>query len=225
MFSALCALAAFLGVLAFVDDVDAKVGPQVTAYQAKEDIAAYRTLDPGQFTTVAMPRRWLPATAVTDLRRVTGRIAAVPLRKGSLLQADMVADQPALAPGQQELAIMIDAATGVPGEIHPGDSVNIYATFPGNQQQGGRNESRIIVTGARVLKIGRQTPISQTSDQTDARATRQAVPVAFALTTLDAQRVAYAESFATHVRLALTAPGSPAPVPSAERTYTLEGDR
>ena len=34
------------------------------------------------------------------------------------------------------------------------------------------------------------------------------MPITFALNTLDAQRVAYAESFAEHVRLALVAPGS-----------------
>jgi pilus assembly protein CpaB len=117
---------------------------------------------------------------------------------------------------------MIDAETGVPGEIHPGNTVNIYATFPATQQ-GTPAQSRVIVTGARVLKIGQQTPISQTSDQSAGRTT-QAVPIAFALDTEDAQRVAYAESFATHVRLALVAPGGDA-VPQAERTYTLEGDK
>ncbi len=50
------------------------------------------------------------------------------------------------------------------------------------------------------------------------------MPITFALGTEDAQRVAYAESFATRVRLALVAPGSAA-VPPAHRTYTLNGDK
>ena len=109
------------------------------------------------------------------------------------------------------------------GEINPGDAVNIYATFAGTQ--GQQPESRIIVAGARVLKIGQQTSISQLSDQSDSARTRNAVPITFALGTEDAQRVAYAESFATNVRLDLVAPGSDTSIPHSQRTYTLQGDR
>ncbi len=219
--SVLCAVAAFLGVLSVINDVDSKVGPETTAYELKADIAAYQTLSADQFTRVSMPQRWLPRTAVTDLRGVAGKIAAAALKKGSLLQSDMVADQPQIKPGQQEIAVMIDADTGVPGEITPGDTVNIYATFPANQQ-GGKAESRVIVVAARVLKIGDKAVVPRSSAD---QSTKPVVPVTFALSTLDAQRIAYAESFATHVRLALTAPGGDASIPQADRTYTLEGDK
>ena len=49
------------------------------------------------------------------------------------------------------------------------------------------------------------------------------MPITFALNTQDAQRVAYAESFAEHVRLALVAPGSDGHRPPGDRTYTLDG--
>ncbi|GAA1884073.1 Flp pilus assembly protein CpaB [Streptantibioticus ferralitis] len=222
--SALCAFAAFFGVLSLVNDVDSKVGPEVSAYELKQDVSAYTRLSADQFDKVSMPQRWLPPTAVTDLASIDGKVAAAGLAKGSLLQRDMVSDQPQLKSGEQEIAIMVDAATGVAGEIHAGNTVNIFATFPANGQNQ-RAESRIIVSGARVLKMGSQTPINQTSDQSDARRTTQAVPITFALNTEDAQRVAYAEAFATHVRLALVAPGSDTSIPSADRTYTLEGDK
>jgi pilus assembly protein CpaB len=222
--SGLCALAAFFGVLSLVNDVDSKVGPEVSAYELRQDVSAYSTLSADQFDRVSMPQRWLPSTAVTDLNAVNGKVAATDLAKGSLLQRDMLSDQPQLKSGEQEIAIMVDAETGVSGEIHPGNTVNIFATFPGNGNNQ-HNESRIIVAGARVLKIGSQTPISKTSDQPDGRRTTQAVPITFALDTEDAQRVAYAEAFATHVRLALVAPGSDTSIPSADRTYTLEGDK
>lgn len=52
------------------------------------------------------------------------------------------------------------------------------------------------------------------------------MPISFALSTLDAQRVAYAESFAEHVRLALVAPTTGgAPADQGDRTYTLEKDK
>lgn len=227
--SVLCAAAAFFGVLTVVNDVDSKVGPQTTAYELNQDIAAYQALSPGQFSKVSIPSRWLPSTAVTSLAAVSGKIAATPLTKGSLLQTDMVSGRPRLKAGEQEIAIMVDAETGVAGTIEPGDQVNIFATFGGSGVNGTTAgaqtpQSRIIVTGAQVLDIGKITQAGQTSDQSDARDTGREVPITFALDTEDAQRVAYAESFATRVRLALVAPGSPA-IPKAQRTYTLNGDR
>lgn len=51
------------------------------------------------------------------------------------------------------------------------------------------------------------------------------MPITFALNTLDTQRVAYAESFAEHVRLALVAPGSDGTIRPGDRTYTLDKDK
>jgi pilus assembly protein CpaB len=75
-----------------------------------------------------------------------------------------------------------------------------------------------------VIEIGKITQASETSDQGTANQPDKQVPITFALSTEDAQRLAYAESFATRVRLALVAPGSPA-VPPSQRTYTLNGDK
>ncbi|MFH8569035.1 Flp pilus assembly protein CpaB [Streptomyces sp. NPDC017993] len=224
--SVLCAIGAFLGVLSVIKDVESKVGPETTAYRLKSDVAAYKPLDPGQFEKVSMPKRWLPSTAVTDLDQVSGKIAVTPLRKGSLLQDDMVVERPALKAGQQEIAIMIDAATGVAGKINPGARVNIYATFEGKRPED-KPVSKVIVAGAQVIDVGKLTPLEAT-DPGATSGTRQAgeaVPITFALDTRDAQRVAYAESFASHVRLALLAPDSEATIPPGERTYTLDGDK
>ncbi|MBC2875248.1 MULTISPECIES: Flp pilus assembly protein CpaB [Streptomyces] len=254
LLSVLCAVGAAAGVYAVVDDAESKVGPEVTAYRLRSDVAAYRALDEGQFEKVSMPRRWLPATAVTDLAEVRGKIAVTPLRRGSLLQSDMIVNRPALAPGQQEIAIMIDAATGVAGKITPGSKVNIYATFDGRGGATGvtaggaagagkdgkdakdakdanpQPVSKVIVSGAQVIEVGRLTPLDGRSGgaRTGASGARQAgdaVPITFALDTKDAQRVAYAESFATHVRLALVAPGDDTGVSGSDRTYTLDGDK
>ncbi|RLL68693.1 Flp pilus assembly protein CpaB [Streptomyces sp. Z26] len=228
--SALCALGVFAGVLAVIRNVESKVGPETTAYELTSDIPAYESLDRDRFKKVSMPERWLPDTAVTDLDDLRGKIAVNPLRKGSLLQSDMVADRPALKPGQQEIAIMIDSSTGVAGKINPGNKVNIYATFEGDRAgAGGKDQpsqSKVIVNDAQVIDVGELTPFKEGGDD-DARTRereREGVPITFALSTSDAQRVAYAESFAEHVRLALVAPGSE-PIPDDERTYTLAGNK
>jgi pilus assembly protein CpaB len=220
--SALCALGAFAGVLSFVHDVNTKVGPETTAYRVKSEVKPYTTLDADQFEKVEMPRRWLSGNAVTDLAQIRGKIAVTTLRAGSLLQTDMIVDRPALQPGQQEVAILIDAATGVAGKITPGSRVNVYATFEG-RKEGDPDQSKIIVTNARVLDVGRITALEPDDDSR--RRPTDAVPITFALSTLDAQRVTYAESFAQRVRLALVAPGSETSVPDQDRTYELATDK
>ncbi|MFB7108018.1 Flp pilus assembly protein CpaB [Streptomyces sp. NPDC056291] len=221
--SVICALAAFAGVLSVISDVKSKVGPEVAAYQLRTDVAPYTTLSTGQFEKVEMPKRWLSPNAVTDLGQIQGKIAVTTLRKGSLLQSDMIVNQPALQPGQQEVAIMIDAATGVAGKITPGSTVNVYATF-GGQRQGDPAQSKIIVTNAKVLDVGRITALQPNADNRAQQPT-DAVPITFALSTIDAQRITYAESFAQRVRLALVAPGSDTSVPAKDRTYELANDK
>ncbi|MEV6316120.1 Flp pilus assembly protein CpaB [Streptomyces sp. NPDC051776] len=223
LLSVLCALGAFAGVLSVISDVESKVGPETTAYELAADVKPYEELSESQFRKVEIPERWVPETAVTDLRGIDGKIAVTPLRKGSLLQSDMVVDRPALEKGEQEIAIMIDAATGVAGKIRPGATVNIYATFD-RETSGAKPQSKVIVTGAKVIDVGRLTPLDPDQDERR-RATTEAVPITFGLGTLDAQRVAYAESFASHVRLALVAPGGGSPVSPDSRTYTLDGDK
>lgn len=223
LLSVVCALGAFAGVLSVISDVKSKVGPEVTAYRLKSAVQPYTTLSAGQFEKIKMPERWLSDNAVTDLREIQGKIAVTTLRAGSLLQSDMIVRRPALQPGQQEVAIMVDSATGVAGKITPGASVNVYATFEG-QREGDPDQSKIIVTDAKVLDVGELTALkpdegNRTQQPTDA------VPITFALSALDAQRITYAESFAKRVRLALVAPGSDTTVPERDRTYELAKDK
>ncbi|MFC8085213.1 Flp pilus assembly protein CpaB [Streptomyces sp. NPDC057340] len=221
--SVLCALGAFAGVLSVINDVKSKVGPEVTAYRLKSDIEPYMELGAAQFEKIEIPERWLSENAVTDLSQVRGKIAVTRLKAGSLLQSDMIVDTPALRPGQQEVAIMIDAATGVAGKITPGSTVNVYATFEG-AREGDPDQSKIIVTGAKVIDVGELTSLEPDEDSRDREPT-DAVPITFALSTIDAQRITYAESFARRVRLALVAPGGDTTVPDKDRTYELAKDK
>ncbi|WP_299532791.1 Flp pilus assembly protein CpaB [uncultured Streptomyces sp.] len=222
LLSVLCAFGAFAGVLSVISDVNSKVGPEVSAYQLKTNIAPYTALNDGQFEKISMPKRWLSANAVTDLRELDGKIAVTTLRKGSLLQSDMMAAKPEIRAGEQEIAIMIDAATGVAGKITAGATVNVYATFAG-EKEGDPAQSKVIVSNAKVIDVGKITALEP--DQDKGFQATQAVPITFALNTLDTQRVAYAESFAEHVRLALVAPGSDGTIRPGDRTYQLDKDK
>ncbi|MBT2404722.1 MULTISPECIES: Flp pilus assembly protein CpaB [unclassified Streptomyces] len=219
--SVLCALAAFTGVLLVIGDVNSKVGSEVVAYRAKGDIAPYSPLTAGQFEEISVPKRWLSEAAVTDLGVLKDKIALTPLKKGSLLQSGMFADKPQLQAGEQEIAIMIDASTGVAGKITPGAKVNILGTFKGKRPTDP-DLSVVMVANARVINVGKLTPLDKDSEK---KGPAEAVPITFALNTKDTQRVAYAESFAVHVRLALVAPGTDSAPSPSDRMYTLEGDK
>ncbi|MFJ3087514.1 Flp pilus assembly protein CpaB [Streptomyces sp. NPDC086838] len=223
LLSVLCALAAFAGVIFVIGDVNSKVGPEVTAYRVKTTITPYRPLEADQFEKISMPKRWLSENAVTDLSALRGKIAVTELHKGSLLQDDMLVDRPQLGKGQQEIAIMIDAATGVAGKIRPGNLVNIYATFAGRTEKDAAT-SRVIVANAKVIDVGTLTSLEPKPEDRGDGIT-EAVPITFALDTDDAQRVAYAESFAEHVRLALLPDGSPTTLRPGEGSYNLDEDK
>ncbi|WP_327115226.1 Flp pilus assembly protein CpaB [Streptomyces sp. NBC_01341] len=222
LLSILCAFGAFAGVLSVISDVNSKVGPEVDAYRLKADVAPYTALTSRQFEKVSMPKRWLSDNAVTDLAEIDGKIAVTQLREGSLMQSDMMVKSPELRPGEQEIAIMIDAATGVAGKIRANDKVNIYATFAG-ERDGEVSQSKVIVSNAKVLDVGQLTALEPRDDNRNQAS--EVVPITFALNTLDTQRVAYAESFAQHVRLALIAPGSDGTIRPGDRTYTLDKDK
>ncbi|THA22719.1 Flp pilus assembly protein CpaB [Streptomyces sp. A1277] len=223
LLSVLCAFAAFAGVLSVISDVNSKVGPEVTAYRVRTTIEPYRPLEARQFEKISIPRRWLSKNAVTDLSALRGKIAVTELHQGSLLQDDMLVDRPKLKDGQQEIAIMIDAATGVAGKIRPGNLVNIYATFAGRTDKD-RPTSRVIVANAKVIDVGRLTSL-EPKQENRAEGPTEAVPITFALDTTDAQRVAYAESFAEHVRLALLPDDSPTTLRPGEGSYNLDEDK
>ncbi|WNI17468.1 Flp pilus assembly protein CpaB [Actinacidiphila sp. ITFR-21] len=220
--SVLCAVAAFAGVVAVVSNARSQVGSKVTAYELTADVPAYSALSGAKVRRISVPKRWLPDTAVRDLGELQGKIAAVPLKKGTLLQSDMVADRPRLQPGQMEIAIMIDAETGVAGKITPGARVNIFATFKARRETDP-DLSKLMVADAQVIDVGQIKAFDKTTDAQ--RLSDQGVPITFALDVKDAQRIAFSESFAVHVRLALVAPGETGTPSPGDRTYTLNGDK
>ena len=212
------ALAAFAGVYAVIRDVESKVGPEVVAYEVDEEIEPYQQLRAEQFREVRLPERYLPSTAITDLDELDGKVAVGPLVPGSLLQSDMISDRPELDEGQLEIAVMIDASTGVAGKIYPGARINMYAAYVLRQDEDDMEIVRLMVHNAEVIDVGDLTEIEDNRDRVEA------VPITFALDNLDAQRITHAEAFAEQIRLALVAPGDDTEIPERERTYTLVGD-
>jgi pilus assembly protein CpaB len=206
--AALGAIAVFFLVLNYVSNVASEVGPMTTAYRFVKAVPRLSVITDDDLERVEVPARWVPQAAIQSFDTTRGLVAVENVPQGALLQQGMAGPPPELQPGQREIAILINAETGVAGKIRPGDLVDIYATFSDQNGTDRNTQARVIVTNAPVLAIGQL----QRADAPNADGTRfqqsEVVPVTFALSVPDSLKVTYAESYATKVRLALIAPGT-----------------
>ncbi len=200
----------FLLVASYVSSVSKQVGPKVDVLTLVRPLPAYQQVTSADLGVVALPQKWVPGTALSDASLALGQISEVPLPSGTELQQGMLTGQPTLKPGQQEFAMPVDQTTGVANQVQVGSLVDVVATFSGSGQSGSasRNSARVIVSGVMVLIA----PVALSG-------TSGAGVVTLALTPLQVQQVAFAQSFAQKVWLSLVAPGTtsaPTPPPPYE---------
>lgn len=208
------AIAVFVSVAGYVEDVRTQVGPTLTALRLDGDVAAHDPITPEMVSDVTMPRRWAPPGVLTDRIQLAGMVAPTALPAGTLLQDGVLVPEPALSTGERELAILVDAETGVAGKIGPGTVVDIFATFPGSDAEPP--QSAIVVQQARIVDVG----LPQTEEEQDGfGGPNQVLPVTFALSVEESLQLAYIESFSEKVRLALRRPGDTESVEDARRRF------
>jgi pilus assembly protein CpaB len=202
--AAIGAVFVFISVVSYVSSVRAEVGARTTVLQLKQNVPAYAPVTPDMLQSVQVPQKWTPNTMITNPGELNGQVAAAELAQGSYLQRGMLVPAPQLQPGQREIAILIDAETGVAGKVNEGDVVDIFATF---EQPTGAQQipcAARVIRAARVLQVGQQTTERSAQNAADVRAV---VPITFALSLQDTQNLTYAESHATKIRLALIGRG------------------
>lgn len=198
--AALGAVAVFVSVIGYVGSVRAEVGVKTDVLRLKRPVKAFTPIIPADLERIQVPKKWSPDTMVTDNAQLKGMVAAADLPAGAHLQTGMLVPGPSLKPGQREIAIMIDAETGVAGKVHEGMQVDIYATY--QQQSNNRQQSCAarIVKAARVISIGQETEVR---DEQNTSVTEAQVPITFALSAEDSLKLTREESFANKIRLAL----------------------
>jgi pilus assembly protein CpaB len=214
--SLLGALGVFVGLARYTSSVAAQVGGKIAVLKLTADVPAFGRVASSAVETVQVPRSYVTDAMVTRVSDLDGLVAATGLAAGSYLDRSMLRTPPTLDRGQRELAILIDAETGVGGKIRRGDYVDIYATFSGDSARGALNQARIIVHRAQVIEIGDLTSETKGNGK-GSFSTQKVVPVTFALSVRDSLVLAYAESFAETVRLALTSPADRAGLLPQER--------
>lgn len=220
--AALGLVVVFVLVAGYVADVRKEVDPKVSLLALAKPVSAHQAITDDMVKAVEMPERWAPPSAMRDPGELVGLVAATDLKPDTLLQNDMLIAPPQLAPGQRELAILVDAETGVAGKIGPDSVVDLIATYPGSQTKAP--ESRVVVPSARIIEVGQPRLKGGNGVQEQAADPGQVVPITFALTPEQALVVSYAESNATEVRLALLRPGDSEELTSKQKVYRREPD-
>jgi pilus assembly protein CpaB len=220
--SGLGLLAVFVLVASYVSDVRTEVDHKIKLLAVTKPVKAYESIPDDAVTEITMPRRWAPRTALRDRSELVGYVAGTDLQRDSLLQKDMLVAPPDLGPGQREVAILVDAETGVAGKIGPDSVVDVIATYPASDDKAP--ESRVVVPNARIIDVGQPRLQGGRGVQEQAADPSQVVPVTFALTPEQALVISYAESNAAEVRLALLRPDSDEDLTGRQRSYSREPD-
>jgi pilus assembly protein CpaB len=201
-------IAAYSIISGYVSNVRGQVEPKVRVLALVADVPPYQTLPAQAVQYRELPRRWVPDTALSNPAELIGQVPATQLPKGSILQRGMLIPAPELEPGQREIAILVDARTGVAGKVTPGSIVDVYAAFSATDDSPDREE--VVVPGARVIDVGQVVAPNAEEDgegPSQAPQPSAAVPVTFALTPREALAISHAEAFSGGVRLALLRPG------------------
>jgi pilus assembly protein CpaB len=204
--ASLGAIFLFFTVLGYVGNVRAQaraeVGEMTTALQLQTAVEAFSPITAASLKEVQIPRRWASDAFVRNMAELQGKVAAADLSVGAYLQRGMVVSAPTLTQGQREIAIMIDAETGVAGKVQPGSIVDVYSSF--DSTTNGRTRTSAcavrILDRVQVIDVGQ---LRREQDGQRAGAVSSVVPVTFALDSDETLRLTYAESFARKVRLAL----------------------
>jgi pilus assembly protein CpaB len=216
--SALGLLGVFVLVAGYVSNIRGEVEPKVSVLVLTKSVPAHAGVQDDMVKEISVPKRWAPRNALTDPAQLVNVVTTADLEPDTVLEQGMLVPPPRLAPGQQELSILVDAETGVAGRVQPDDDVDIVAAYAG--VNNGPDVATVVVPGARVLSIG-QPQIKGAQNVKDANADpKQVVPITFALTPRQVLKVEHAETFAAEVRLALLRPGEQAQLGKGDSLYS-----
>jgi pilus assembly protein CpaB len=215
------ALTVFFSIVTFVADVNAKVGNPSSVVALVKPVHAYQVVTTDMVELRDIPTKWLPDSVITDARDVIGLVPTSDLPAGTYAQRGMFVDRPGISQGYREVAILVDAETGVAGKISPGSRVDIMVT---RQQEGSPpvRSAEVWVPNVLIIEVGVPEAVSRRSGSDSfGVSSGKAVPVTFALPVQDALKLAYAESFAVKVRLALRGGGDTGAVPPGTGVFPV----
>lgn len=196
--AAVLAIVLFFVISNYVSGVNSKVAPVVTAYAVTEGVDAYAVIGAEDVEEVELPRRYLPDAAVTQLEDIIGRRAAFNIAAGTYVGSDMLRPNSSLGDNEREVALTVDATTGIAGRVAPGDFVDVIAVFQGVDD--GPASSQAVARSVRIVSVGGVEVRTEQPSRNELQE-RSVIPVTLALTPDQTYAVALADATAISVRL------------------------
>jgi pilus assembly protein CpaB len=204
----LCGALAFAGIRGYAANLEATrpdVGPFVPVVMAARDLERGQALDASVLEAGEVPAAFVPPGAMETPADVEGRVLTGNVAAGEVLTASRVA-----APSPGPIAAIVPPglrAVVVPGGLPPGvvragDRVDLLATFGGD-----RPYTQTVVTAAEVLRV------LAAGDAAAGVTASGGAQLVLLVGPEDAERIAYAKTFA-QLEVAIVAAPGPAAVPS-----------
>jgi Flp pilus assembly protein CpaB len=219
--AALGMIGVFIAISAYVSDVRSEVDPKIEILQLTEAVEPAQPMTEEMVELVEVPERYAPEAPLVDPASTLGTVSTAELPAGTYLQEGMLEPDPAGGANEREISILVNAETGVAGRISPGDLVDIVATF--GETEAGGPRSTYQVERARIVAVGLPERVQEEGTGGTLQ-TAEVVPVTFALSAEETLQVAYAESFAQDVRLALLSGEGADPIDARSQTFQLSED-
>ncbi|PSK91320.1 pilus assembly protein CpaB [Murinocardiopsis flavida] len=201
------AIAVFFTVVSYVNTLNRELGTYKTVLRLTQEVPAYQPVTDDMVEKTQVPAKFYSNNFLGDLDDALKQPGSVPvsstkLPKGSYLQKGMVIAAPKLEAGEREVAVMVDAETGVAGKVSPGSRVDVYATMGGDQEAGAAKQCALrALTDVQVLEVG----VVRSSQDAEG-ASAGSVPVTFRLDSDQTLLLTQVEAFSETVRLGLVSP-------------------
>jgi pilus assembly protein CpaB len=210
-----------------VQDRAYKDATLVRVYKVSKDIEKGATgeqaLQSESIRADKAPKEFRPATALTDINVIRGKVALTKLSAGQIVVDGMFVE-PRIAQvtaaqrvpaGQVAVTISVDQVQGVAGLLVPGDKVDIMVSKPDSTQMLFQNVD--------ILFIG-QTAAPQAGDTQAVQSTASNL-ITFAVPPIAAQKIILAtKTEGASVHLALVPPDNqPVPVPLTNNGSLFQG--
>lgn len=141
--------------------IKAQLGNSKTVVVAKEDIPEMTTIYDSMLETKSIPLDYVPDGSHSDVRDISGNVAAVPFKKGQPVLKNHLYSPGAdtgialqVAPSKRAIAIPIDEVRGVAKLVRPGDRVDIFVALDVGKGASMRRESFMLMQNVVVLAAG-----------------------------------------------------------------------
>lgn len=202
---------------------DAKL---VRVYKVAKDIekgtGGEQALESESIRADEAPEEFRPATALTDINVIRGKVALTKLAAGQVVVDGMFVE-PRVAqvtaarriePGRVAVTVSADQVSGVAGLIVPGDRVNIMVTTPTGVQMLFQNVEILFIGTTAAPEVG----------ETQAVAPATSNLITFSVPPLAAEKIVHATKTGGGIYLALVPPDNqPVPVPPVNNGNLFTG--